>query len=87
MSKVTVNVSTHVQEGIPSKIPSCQPYVFQKKETGKKCVALKTGMGSFILFGDNLDISYTAESKESVQWVDDNYVVLYGEKSNSTFGS
>ena len=81
MSKVTVNISTRVQKGIPSQIPSCQPYVFQHKETGKKCVALKTGMDSFIFFGADLDISYTSEFKESIQWVDANYVVLYGEKA------
>lgn len=82
MSKVTVDIRTHVQEGIPSQIPSCQPYVFQHKGTGKKCVALKTGRDSFIFFGDDDgDISYTSESKASIQWVDDNYVVLYGEKA------
>ena len=82
MSKVTINFSTPVQDGTPSEIRCCQPYVFQRKETGKKCVALKTGMDSFIFFGDgDIDITYTSESKESIQWVDDHYVVLYGEKA------
>lgn len=82
MSKVTINFSTPVQEGTPSQIRYCQPYVFRRKETGKKCVALKTGMDSFIFFGDgDTDITYTCESKESIQWVDDHYVVLYGEKA------
>ena len=82
MSKVTVNFSAGVQEGIPSEIRSCKPYVFQHKETGRKCVALKTGMDSFIFFGDDgQDITYTPESQTSIQWVDDNYVVLYGEKA------
>lgn len=82
MSKITVNFSTPVQEGIPSEIRSCKPYVFQHKGTGRKCVALKTGMGSFIFFGDgDQDITYTAESEQSIQWVDDNYVVLCGEQA------
>ena len=82
MSKVTVNFSASVQEGIPSEIRSCKPYVFQHKETGRKCVALKTGMGSFIFFGDDEgDISYTSESEASIQWVDDKYSVLHGEKA------
>ena len=80
MSKVTINFSTHVQEGIPSQMHSCKLYVLKHKETGTKCVALKTGMDSFIFFGDG-DITYTSESEESVQWVDDHYVVLYGEKA------
>lgn len=82
MSKVTVSFSASVQEGIPSEIRSCKPYVFQHKETGRKCVALKTGMDCFIFFGDDGQyITYTSESKTSIQWVDDNYVVLYGEKA------
>lgn len=82
MSKVTVSFSASVQEGIPSEIRSCKPYVFQHKETGRKYVALKTGMDCFIFFGvDGQDITYTPESKTSIQWVDDNYVVLYGEKA------
>ena len=81
MSKVTINFNQTAREGVPSDMMSCQPCVLQRKDTGEKCVALKTGMGSFIFFGDNEDISYTSESEESIQWVDDNYVVLYGEKA------
>lgn len=85
MSKVTVDIRTHVQGGIPSQIRSCLPYVFQHKETGRKCVALKTGMCSFIFFGDDDGgISYTPESEASIQWVDDKYLVLHGEKATVT---